>query len=191
MTDPTLIPRADDPAGAATPPDKSAPTPDQTAPTTRTQPTGGEPDDQGAPAPAVPGSGHAPQQPGPGPEGTSGAPSPAAAGAGREPSDQAGPAQAGVAAGAGPAGHAPLPAPLPHAGARYALLRFTMLLTVGGVLYLIGVRGWLLIVLAFLLSGVVSYFVLMRQRDAAAANLERTVQGWSARRRSSEYDEDD
>ncbi len=80
----------------------------------------------------------------------------------------------------------PLPDRVPHAGVRYALLRVSMLVSVGVILYAAGLRGLLLVVLAFLVSGLVSYFVLMRQRDAAAANLERQVRGWGTRRRRAE-----
>ena len=68
------------------------------------------------------------------------------------------------------------PAPVPHAGARYAGLRLLMLVAVGGVLYLIGMRGWLLAFAAVLVSGVVSLFLLMKQRNDAAINLERQLE---------------
>ncbi|MGB8021623.1 MAG: DUF4229 domain-containing protein [Candidatus Nanopelagicales bacterium] len=71
--------------------------------------------------------------------------------------------------------------PVPHAGLRYTMLRFAMFVAVGAVLYVIGIRGWLLLILAVLVSGIVSFFTLMRQRDAAAANLEHTVQDWNER----------
>jgi hypothetical protein len=72
--------------------------------------------------------------------------------------------------------------PVPHAGARYALLRLLMLVAVGGILYVIGMRGWLLAFTAVLVSGIVSLFLLMKQRNDAAVNLERTVDGWKHRR---------
>ncbi len=79
-----------------------------------------------------------------------------------------------------------LPDPVPHAGARYSLLRLGVLLVVGLGLYAAGLRGLPLIVLAFLVSGLVSYFALMRQRDAAAAALERRL-----RRRAAAGADDD
>lgn len=83
------------------------------------------------------------------------------------------------------------PSSVPHAGLRYTALRLAMFCVVGGILYVVGVRGWLLAVLAVLVSGIVSFFVLMRQRDAAAANLEHTVHDWSERHhRAAEADED-
>lgn len=48
----------------------------------------------------------------------------------------------------------------------YTLARILLLLAVGGVFYLIGFRDLLLIVLAFIVSGIISFFVLNRQRDA-------------------------
>ena len=77
---------------------------------------------------------------------------------------------------------APLPPVTPHAGVRYAVLRLLMLITVGGVLYLVGLRDWLLLIAAFLISGIASYFVFMRQRDAAAGNIEHQLHDWSEKR---------
>jgi hypothetical protein len=75
-----------------------------------------------------------------------------------------------------------LPEPVPHAGLRYALLRLLMLAAVGGILYVIGMRGWLLAIAAVLLSGLVSLFLFMKQRNDAAVNLEHTVDSWKHRR---------
>jgi hypothetical protein len=91
-------------------------------------------------------------------------------------------AQAAEATHDGPAAVPDLPEPVPHAGLRYALLRLLMLAAVGGILYVIGMRGWLLAFAAVLLSGLVSLFLLMKQRNDAAVNLERTVDGWKHRR---------
>ncbi len=74
-----------------------------------------------------------------------------------------------------------MPEPVPHAGARYALLRLVMLLAVAGVLYVIGMRGWLLAFTAVLVSGIVSLFLLMKQRNDAAVNLERQLEAWRHR----------
>ena len=89
-----------------------------------------------------------------------------------EPSE---PAPGHEAAGHETPHHEPPPV-TPHAGLRYSLYRFVVLLAVGAVLYLFGLRDWLLLLLAFAISGVVSYFVLMRTRDAAAANIEHTIE---------------
>lgn len=49
---------------------------------------------------------------------------------------------------------------------RYSTLRLAMLIVIGGIAYLVGLRGAVLAVVAFVASGVVSLFVLDRQRDA-------------------------
>lgn len=74
-----------------------------------------------------------------------------------------------------------LPDAIPHAGVRYAALRLLMFGAVGAVLYIAGLRGWLLAIAAILISGLVSLFLLMKQRNDAAVNLERTVEGWRHR----------
>jgi hypothetical protein len=71
-----------------------------------------------------------------------------------------------------------LPSPVPHAGARYALLRLLMLVAVGGILYVIGMRGWILAFAAVLFSGIASLFLFMKQRNDAAVNLEHAVDDW-------------
>jgi hypothetical protein len=71
---------------------------------------------------------------------------------------------------------------MPGAGVRYAVLRLLMLVTVGGILYIIGMRGWALLFAAVLLSAIASWFVFMRQREAAARNLEAKLAERSARR---------
>lgn len=53
-----------------------------------------------------------------------------------------------------------------HPFLAYTFARILLLLVVGGVCYLIGFRDLLLIVLAFIVSGIISFFVLNRQRDA-------------------------
>jgi hypothetical protein len=73
------------------------------------------------------------------------------------------------------------PAPVPHAGSRYALLRLLALVAVGGFLYLVGMRGWLLAFSAVLISGIISLFLFMKQRNDAALNLERSVADWRHR----------
>jgi hypothetical protein len=77
-------------------------------------------------------------------------------------------------------GPAALPERIPHAGPRYAVLRLVVLVAVGGVLYVIGIRGWDLAFVAVLVSGIISLFLFRKQRNDVAVNLERTV---SARRR--------
>ena len=107
--------------------------------------------------------------------------------------DLAGPDSADAAAPMTPAddpGTAGPPAPVPHAGLRYATLRLLTLVVVGALLYLVGMRGWLLAFAAVLVSGLISLFLLMKQRNDAAVNLERTLEQWRARQ-AREEDEDD
>ena len=63
----------------------------------------------------------------------------------------------------------------PHAGLRYALFRVLLMLVVGGVLYLIGMRTWPWLFATVLVSAALSFFVLKRQREAAARSLEASV----------------
>jgi hypothetical protein len=77
---------------------------------------------------------------------------------------------------------AALPDPIPHAGPRYAVHRLLVLVAVGGALYVIGMRGWLLAFAAVLVSGIISLFLLRKQRNDVAVVLERTVGGWRHRR---------
>lgn len=96
---------------------------------------------------------------------------PALASPGQEPASQ-------MPSSAAPA---TLPEPIPHAGLRYAALRLLVLAAVGAILYVAGMRGWLLAFAAVLVSGVVSLFLFMRQRNDAAVNLEHTMDHWKHR----------
>lgn len=72
--------------------------------------------------------------------------------------------------------------------------RTGLLLLTGGLLHMLGLRGVLLIAAAFLLSGVLSYFLLFRVRNAAAGNVERQVgglRGWFSRRETAEDSDED
>jgi Protein of unknown function (DUF4229) len=73
------------------------------------------------------------------------------------------------------------PEPIPGAGVRYAVLRLLLLVTVGGLLALVGMRGWALLFVAVLVSGILSFFVFVRQREAAARNLEAAAAARAAR----------
>ena len=48
---------------------------------------------------------------------------------------------------------------------RYSLMRLLLLLGVGAIGYLLGLRGVYQLLIAFLISGVLSLFLLDRQRD--------------------------
>ena len=60
----------------------------------------------------------------------------------------------------------PEPAPAgAHPVLVYTLQRLALLMVVGGLLYLVGVRDLWLILFAFLISGVISAVVLSRSRE--------------------------
>jgi Protein of unknown function (DUF4229) len=138
-----------------------------------------DPDIAAAPPAAGPGSQPPDQTPGPSVQATddSGAPTHDAPTTGATPADMA---EASTAEADAPA-QPPLPDPVPHAGARYALLRLLVLVAVAGVLYVVGMRGWLLAFTAVLVSGIVSLFLFMKQRNDAAVNLEHKVDSWKHR----------
>ncbi len=76
----------------------------------------------------------------------------------------------------------------------YTMLRVAMLVAVGGVLYLVGVRGVWLILFAFLVSGVVSAFVLRTPREGAVLGFTSAYRGINARidasTRAEDHDDD-
>lgn len=53
----------------------------------------------------------------------------------------------------------------------YTIARLALLAAAGAAMYLAGARGLLLVALAFLISGLFSYVLLSKQRDALAAAL--------------------
>lgn len=65
-----------------------------------------------------------------------------------------------------------------HPAISYTINRLLLFAASMGVLYLLGARDLLLVVLAIVISGLLSYVVLVRQRDAmsaaVAARVERT-----------------
>lgn len=61
----------------------------------------------------------------------------------------------------------------PHPVLVYTTSRLLMLCTAALVLYAVGARGWLLLLLAFVVSALLSYLLLYRQRAAVATALER------------------
>jgi hypothetical protein len=68
-----------------------------------------------------------------------------------------------------------------RAAFRYLTLRTLLLVAVGGVLYLLGLRGIWMVVAAFAISGVIALFALSRQRDDAAGGLESAITGVNRR----------
>ncbi len=63
----------------------------------------------------------------------------------------------------------------------YTTARILLFVAVTGLLYLVGARGLLLLGAALLVSGIVSYVVLSRQRDAMSAALTSRIQGFRGR----------
>lgn len=59
----------------------------------------------------------------------------------------------------------------------YTLLRLGFMFAVGVVLYLLGVRSWLLLALSILMGAGLSYVLLARPRQSAAEDLERRAGG--------------
>jgi len=59
---------------------------------------------------------------------------------------------------------------------KYTLLRLALLAVTAGVLYLVGLRDWILLFAAFLLSGVISIFALNRARDDVSSSLAQRQQ---------------
>lgn len=54
---------------------------------------------------------------------------------------------------------------------KYTLLRLALLGVTAGVLYVVGLRDWLLLLVALLLSGIISIFALNRARDEVSTSL--------------------
>lgn len=69
----------------------------------------------------------------------------------------------------------------------YTALRLGLLAAAAVVLYLLGMRGWLLVLVAALVGWGLSYLLLARQRDAAA----RSLAARDARRRAARGTDED
>jgi len=63
----------------------------------------------------------------------------------------------------------------------YTTARILLFVAATGLIYLAGARGLLLLGLALLVSGAVSYILLSRQRDAMAGALSRRLVSFRAR----------
>jgi Mn2+/Fe2+ NRAMP family transporter len=63
----------------------------------------------------------------------------------------------------------------------YTSARILLFLAALGLLYLTGARGLLLVALALLISGIVSFVVLSRQRDAMSGALTSRLRGFRER----------
>lgn len=53
----------------------------------------------------------------------------------------------------------------------YTLSRLALFAATAGVLFLVGFRGFLVLALAVLISGVISFVLLSRQRDAVSTSV--------------------
>jgi hypothetical protein len=62
----------------------------------------------------------------------------------------------------------------------YSLARLGLFLAAVALLYLVGARGLLLVALALLVSGIISFVVLSRQRDAMSSSLSTRLRGMRA-----------
>lgn len=58
---------------------------------------------------------------------------------------------------------------------RYSLIRLALLLAAAAILYLVGLRGALLWIVAVVVAGLVAFIVLPRFHDKAAADLAHLV----------------
>jgi TctA family transporter len=63
----------------------------------------------------------------------------------------------------------------------YSLARLGLFLATLLLLYLVGARGLLLVALALLISGIISFVVLSRQRDAMSSSLSARFRGMRSR----------
>lgn len=62
-----------------------------------------------------------------------------------------------------------------HPAARYSLARLGMFIATAGVLWLVGVRGLLVPLIALIISGLLSYVLLSKQRDAVSMAVSGAV----------------
>ena len=73
----------------------------------------------------------------------------------------------------------------------YTTARILLFVVVTILLYLVGARGILLLGAAVLVSGIVSYVVLSRQRDRMSAAISSRLQGFRGRLDAGTRAEDD
>jgi Protein of unknown function (DUF4229) len=78
-----------------------------------------------------------------------------------------------------------------HATFAYTTARILLFAVMLGLLYLVGVRGLLLLGLAVLISGIVSFIVLSRQRDAMAGAITSRISNFRQRLDEGTRAEDD
>jgi hypothetical protein len=73
----------------------------------------------------------------------------------------------------------------------YTTARILLFVVVTGLLYLAGARGLLLLGAAVLISGIISYVVLSRQRDAMSSVITSRLHGFRGRLDAGSRAEDD
>jgi len=78
-----------------------------------------------------------------------------------------------------------------HATFVYTTSRILLFAAVLGLLYVVGARGLLLVGLAVLISGIVSFIVLSRQRDAMAGAISSRISNFRERLDEGTRAEDD
>jgi Protein of unknown function (DUF4229) len=78
-----------------------------------------------------------------------------------------------------------------HATFVYTTSRILLFAVVLGLLYMVGARGLLLIGLAVLISGIVSFIVLSRQRDAMSGAITSRISKFRERLDEGTRAEDD
>jgi Mn2+/Fe2+ NRAMP family transporter len=77
-----------------------------------------------------------------------------------------------------------------RAMALYTSMRLLLFVVCFGLIYLAGARAFLLLALALVSSGIVSYVVLSRQRDAMSGALVSTLRGFRERLNAGTSSED-
>jgi Protein of unknown function (DUF4229) len=78
-----------------------------------------------------------------------------------------------------------------HATFIYTTSRILLFAVVLGLLYVVGARGLLLVGLAVLISGIVSFIVLSRQRDAMSGAITSRISNFRERLDEGTRAEDD
>ena len=73
----------------------------------------------------------------------------------------------------------------------YTSARILLFIAATGVLYLVGARGLLLLGLAVVVSGIISFVVLSKQRDAMSTALTGRIRGFRGRLDAGARAEDD
>jgi TctA family transporter len=73
----------------------------------------------------------------------------------------------------------------------YTAARIALFLATFGILWLLGAKSWLGALLALLISGIVSYVVLSRQRDAVSSSVNEKAKRMSERIAEGAAREDD